>query len=201
MPEIGEIRRGKDIGKKYNGRFIWQACEVCGKKRWVTFVNGKPISTRCVPCFNHTRLGKSYPLLRGERSATWKGGKCIRSDGYKFVRVYPDNFFYPMADVNGCILEHRLVVAKALNRCLLSWEIVHHKGVKYPMGSKENRADNRYPENLQLLNDKKYHLIDSLVKTHINQQEKLIKELQNRVTLLEAELVLLKKEMNYANHN
>ncbi|GAH50865.1 unnamed protein product, partial [marine sediment metagenome] len=53
-PELGEIKRGREIGKNYNGRFIWFACRVCGNPRWVTFVNGKAKSERCLTCANHT---------------------------------------------------------------------------------------------------------------------------------------------------
>ena len=56
MPEIGEIRRGKEIGKNYNGRFMWVACPVCKKERWITFINGKPKWQRCLACANHTKL-------------------------------------------------------------------------------------------------------------------------------------------------
>ena len=42
------------------------------------------------------------------------------------------------------------------------------------------------------MNDRKFHLIDSLVKSHIKKQAKQIVELQQRVTLLEAELAVVK---------
>lgn len=189
MPEIGEITGGRKIGYKGTNRYIWQACVSCGKEhwiqlRWAKYRNNQPVTLECRSCLAKGRNKSGI-------SGNWKGGRT-ESRGYIYIKLQPDDFFYPMANKKGYVGEHRLVVAKVLNRCLLSWEIVHHRGTKYPSGSEENRGDNRYPENLQLLNDKKYHLIDSLVKSHINKQAKLIKELQDRVTLLEAELELVK---------
>jgi len=187
MPEIGEIKPAWELGYKGHKRFIFQACVDCGKLRWVILRRGKGESLRCQSC------GNKGGGERGINSHHWKGGRT-ESRGYIFIRLQPDDFFYPMTDHRGYVFEHRLVVAKALCRCLLPWEVVHHKGTKYPSASKENRGDNRYPENLQLLNDKKFHIIDSLIKTRIKRQDNLIKELQARVTLLEAEIVRLNEE-------
>lgn len=57
MPEIGEIRKVKDIEgyANYPGRMIWIACEDCGKERWVQY-KGKPSFSRCQRCKNIARI-------------------------------------------------------------------------------------------------------------------------------------------------
>ncbi|MBA7499065.1 hypothetical protein ES704_01804 [subsurface metagenome] len=182
MPEIGEIRKPQDIGKKSSNRFIWHACVDCGKERWVQLKYGKPDTTLCRNC-----AAKRKVPVRGNKTSRWKGGKHRNSQGYIEIRIYPDDFFYPMANKAGYVREHRLVVAKALGRCLLPWEVVHHKGTKYPLGSKENKSDNRYPENLELLPDKRWHLIDSTTKAYI-------KHLEKENALLKLQLEALVKE-------
>lgn len=135
MPEVGEIRKGKDGHK-----FIWQACQDCGKKRWVPLSKGMPRNIRCKSCANKLRV-------RGERNPNWKGGRVKTEDGYILLKIYSDDFFYPMASPSGYVLEHRLVMAKHLGRCLHSWEVVHHKGIRYT--DIRNRADN-LEDNLEM---------------------------------------------------
>ena len=43
-----------------------------------------------------------------------------------------------------------------IGRYLIPPEMVHHKGIKYPFGSIENKQDDR-PENLQLFANRKKH--------------------------------------------
>jgi len=142
MPEIGEIKRGIDVGYKSPTKLIWHACIDCGKERWVELKKDGVRRLRCCKC-----------AQKGHMNSRWEGGQFVSSDGYILVWISPDDFFYPMAKQNGYVLEHRLVVAKVLGRILHKWEIVHHKGTKYPKGSLANRRDNRYPENLQLVSD------------------------------------------------
>ena len=61
--------------------------------------------------------------------------------GYVYVRLYPDDPYFSMACKSRYVLEHRLVMAKHLGRCLYPWEEPHHKNLK--------RSDNRI-ENLEL---------------------------------------------------
>lgn len=190
MPEIGEIKSAREIGKRGKCKYIWHACIDCGKQRWVAdYWSKKPSYTGCCPsCALRRRNEKSG---HGPASPSWKGGRQEEKDGYISVWIASDDFFRPMADKRGYALEHRLVMAKYLNRCLLPWEIVHHKGTRYPSNSKENRGDNRI-ENLQLLSHRKYHIVDSQIKSYIRKLENRVKQLEVRVTLLEAENRLLK---------
>ena len=181
MPEIGETQNGKSLGLKTHCLYVWQACLTCRKERWVRLVKGKPRSLRCKTCTSRESLKKICNW--GEKHHSWKGGRQSTGNGYILIRVYPGDFFYPMANKYGRVLEHRLVVAKALNRCLLPWEIVHHKGVKYPLGSIENKQDNRYPENLELIKGSGRH--NKFVEKQLKRQAKLIDKLQARIRQLE----------------
>jgi len=107
----------------------------------------------------------------------WTSGGRFIQNGYVMQKVKKDDFFYPMANYKGYISEHRLVMAKHLNRCLLSWEVIHHRN--------GNRTENRI-ENLELLPHNKFHLVDTVSK-------KRIAELEKRVTLLEVENIRLQK--------
>jgi len=145
MTKLGEIRKAKELFPhrdyaKYQGNnlYIWHACVDCGKERWVKFEGNTPKSPRCNSC---SRLG--------ERSGkSWKGGVYTDTKkGYVWVKLYPDDFFFPMTRKNGYVLEHRLVMAKKLGRCLHPWEPVHHKGIRYT--GIENKGDN-LEDNLEL---------------------------------------------------
>lgn len=163
MPKLGDIKQAHEIGYKGHMSYIWHACLGCKKERWVRLMNDKP---RC--CFCH-RCGAK----KGIKSPIWKGGR-IYSKGYVFVYLQPDDFFYPMAQQSGYVLEHRLVVAKALGRCLQSWEIVHHKD-NCP------KDDNRYPETLQLVSDlghKQITMMEQKIDKLLQQQEELMKEIR-----------------------
>lgn len=114
-------------------------CPSCNETRMVAKYNTK------VP--EHTGLCQKCNGLMGnkarrEQSASWKGGRIKFGDGYYRVLIEKDNPYYPMANNKGYVLEHRLVMAQHLKRCLDRWELVHHKN--------EVRNDNRL-ENLEVL--------------------------------------------------
>lgn len=89
-------------------------------------------------------------------------------NGYVEVWLDPSDPYYGMANKDGYVYEHRLVMARHLGRCLDKSEEVHHRN--------RNKQDNRI-ENLELL-DKKEH--SSLLKE--------VKRLAARILELEDEL-------------
>jgi len=125
--EIGEIRRGKEIGKRGKPptqKYIFHACTICGETRWVKLKKGKPRSLKCQSC------------------AQWKGGRHRDKKGYSLISLRRNDFFSPMANRRGYVRAQRLVMAQHLERCLHSWEEVHLKN--------DIKTDIRI-ENLQLI--------------------------------------------------
>jgi len=122
-PQIGQIQRGSEIGRKQYRKHIWLACVDCGKERWVVWECGKPRHQRCRRC-SCQQPGRAEAISRAKRKAD---GRKVRSDGYILLWIPPDDFFAPMRRLGGYVMEHRLVMAKSLGRCLQLWEIVHHK--------------------------------------------------------------------------
>jgi hypothetical protein len=112
-------------------------------------------------CPQCTALG----LHVGEKSARWKGGVKL-SKGYVYIKIAEDDPMFVM--VHGAdrerrvIAEHRLVATRMLGRPLTNEEVVH------------------------LMHYQQHH--SSLVAQEL--REELVK-LQNRVTLLEAEIARL----------
>jgi hypothetical protein len=170
MPLVGDIKTARDLGKggEPANRFIWHACNQCGKCRWVQFVSGKPTHELCSHCAHS-----------GLRASNYQTGRTRGKGGYIKVLISDNDFFASMRREDGYVLEHRLVMAKSLGRCLHDWEIVHHKN--------HVRSDNRI-ENLQLVSDDRHKQITIL--------ENRIRILEQRMTLLEAENVILRQELS-----
>jgi hypothetical protein len=179
MPEIGEIKKAISIGHQGYCKYIYMACDGCRKEHWVRLKRGIPRHRYCHSCNSKMNL-MSKPL---EKSSGWKGGIC-HYQGYIGVKLSRDDPYYPMANKKGYVPEHRLIVAKCLGRCLYPWEIVHHiNGI---------RNDNRYPENLKLLECEIDHLPSKFIQFQLKKQMSEIEMLKQRVTILEAENILLK---------
>lgn len=175
-PQSGEVRKARELGRR-GARCIWQRCPDCGKERWVAIRRGVPESGRCQRC--------ATKVQKGDKNPNWKGGRFVAKSGYVIVRLQPEDFFRPMAGKSGYIMEHRLVMAKHLGRCLQPWELVHHKnGIK---------GDNRY-ENLKLTtngshaveHNKGYQ--DGYRQGYADGQATQLKELKQEIRLLRWEL-------------
>ena len=136
MKPTGLMFYGRQIGRKPdNGQFYAVTCKDCGCEVWVDkYKMLRPQYTGlCRECSHRARSGKG--------NSWWKGGRYTHVSGYIHVLVPKGDFFRPMADPNGYVREHRLVMARHLGRCLHRWENVHHKD-----GNKSNNA----LENLEL---------------------------------------------------
>jgi hypothetical protein len=174
MPQLNEIRTAEELGhgdKKRRKKFIWSACNICGQERWVLLRRGAPAYSRCRHCASLSKV------LSQENHPNWKGGRSIQH-GYFVICLSKDDFFFPMATNKHYVLEHRLVMAKHLGRCLHPWEIVHHKN--------HIITDNRI-ENLQLVSGDKHKQITIM--------EQRIGYLEKRVTLLEVENTALREQI------
>lgn len=75
----------------------------------------------------------------GPDHPSWKGGRAKHGDGYVYVRS--DEFPEMRRTCHGYVFEHRLVMARKLDRALRDDEEVHHRN--------GNRSDN-WDENLEL---------------------------------------------------
>jgi hypothetical protein len=172
MPQIGEIGRNKNYMKS-----MWMACPDCGHEHWVRLYKGKPQSVgRCRPC--SSRINQKLMERHGSNNGRWKSGRTILQGGYIGINVTPDDFFYSMCrKTHGhYVAEHRLVMAKHLGRCLLPWEVVHHKnGI---------RDDNRL-ENLELLPTSRQHIPSIKWQREINKRDKKIAQLEARIKEIE----------------
>lgn len=177
MAELGEIKLGREVGKpKSHGKFIYIGCGVCGLTRWVSLTKHRPTHTKCRRC---ARVGKK---LKARDGTPYR-----RPDGYLSIYVGKDDFYSPMRNVISYVLEHRLVMAKSLGRCLQRWEIVHHKnGIK---------DDNRI-ENLELAT-KGSHTIQHSKGYRDGYQRGLIDGLNTQISALQLQNEELLKHIKY----
>ncbi len=95
-------------------------------------------TTRCGVKKNKSRIwGAMDSIYKGENHHNWKGGRTKR-EGYINVHLDGDSPYVSMRIQGWKILEHRLIMAQSLGRCLSEDEIVHHiNGVK-----DDNRLEN-----------------------------------------------------------
>lgn len=183
--KLGDIAYGRDIGRTSSAPHQWTACSKCGKERWVRLHKKKLYikNNVCFTCHSKASIKEAHRIATeqakklGKPAMNWKTGRTVKGDGYIQVKLQRDDFFYPMTNRDRYVTEHRLVMAKYMGRCLHRWEIVHHRnGV---------RLDNSL-ENLQLVDVDKHSQITIL--------ERRVKQLEERVIILEAENVAMRTE-------
>lgn len=144
-PQIGDETQGKYIGKLRIQRcFVFAACPTCGVARWIdkSFFkkSNSELRGQCHKCFCASQKG----IVKPSCLHRWKDG-----NGYIRVKLPPSDPLYCMTHAHGgYVLEHRLVVARAIGRPLTKQEVVHHKN--------NIRDDNRF-ENLELTPSCKTH--------------------------------------------
>lgn len=161
VANVGDIKTGGELGLKFKTQcYIYEPCKNCGRNRWVQ-VQSAGKYKKCVKCL---RIGKN-----GEQNGRWKGGRNKNKFGYIEIKLFPNDPYYPMTKNSGYVLEHRLVVAKELGRCLEDWEVVHHI---------DSIKDHNELSNLKLMGTE-FH------NTHI---EKILKQKDDRIKELEEEL-------------
>jgi len=124
------------------------------KRRMSKRLKGKHISptTEFKKGCKSSRKGKKFLQISGEKHWNWKSGKTQNYAGYILIRK-PD---HPNSAKNGYIFRSHLVMEQCLGRYLTKKEIIHHKGIKYPISSVKNKQDDRI-ENLQLFPNKSDH--------------------------------------------
>jgi transposase-like protein len=71
--------------------------------------------------------GRALEARKGrENHHAWKGGIYVDNFGYRKVRLAPNDPFVGMCNSGGYVMEHRLVMARALGRPLRTKESIHH---------------------------------------------------------------------------
>lgn len=163
MPEVGQT---KQYYYKESRQCVWVKCPSCQEERWMQVRNYKRggCSGLCLSCYNK---GLKAKKVRDTARKVRRNIRGIKKDhGYIFIKLYDDDFYFPMANQQHYVREHRLVMAKHLGRCLHPWEIVHHRN--------RIKDDNRI-ENLQLASADG-HNATTILQKRITYLEKKLKE-------------------------
>jgi hypothetical protein len=177
-PSLGMKTWARNIGYTSNSTYIYDECPTCKFKIWRT---RQQLGRLCGKCSDIER-GNKY---RGKGSHRWINGRYIDSRGYVIIRIQPDDPYYKMSK-SGAILEHRYLYAKEIaHRCLESWEVVHHIN--------HDRGDNKL-ENFGLLTPETHHPYN-ILQTQVNRFRQEIINLRTINASLEAENVVLKKQL------
>lgn len=170
---------GKPVPRSRDPWYYPHLCPICGEQVWHQRKDLNRVCKKCAYKARNTRKGKDHP--------NWKGGRYLRLDGYYAMQMPEDSLYRSMAfDRRGYVLEHRLLVAQSIGRCLLNSEVVHHIN--------GDKSDNRLA-NLELLP----HLASHLPYISLQKQ---VRKLEKKIVRQGREIRLLKwhiRELEQAN--
>lgn len=128
---------GQTIGRTKYRKYTSIVCPLCKIKRYIekNTIQNKNFSGFCRPCFSKNRVGA--------KSSRWKGGKFIDTKGYIMVKM-PN---HALADKQGYVLEHRLIMSELVGVEYVLDMVVHHKD-----GDRQNND----PNNLEIITRSKH---------------------------------------------
>ena len=89
-PELGELRYGREIGRNTGQRFMYAACEGCGKKRWVEYRKGKITDKKCMSC---AKMGRTFKLSHADKNVVAKVGD-IKTGGELGMKFKEQKYIY-----------------------------------------------------------------------------------------------------------
>jgi len=112
------------------------------------------------------KISKANKEFKGIKNRNWKGGRIKTNKGY----IYAYKPEHPYSNCRGYVLEHRLIMEEYLGRILKPKEVVHHKGTKYPIGSIENKSDNRIENLILFENDIEHRKYEKKLKKNNSEQ-------------------------------
>jgi hypothetical protein len=189
MTLLGTIVSGSTINRHRESNYMWTACVDCGETRWVKCAKrSKQVrNARCRRCAGicSAKSRRKEAYHRGAGNSAWKGGRLVASNNYIYVWLEESSPYFPMATHNGYVMEHRLIIAQSIGRCLLRTEHVHHKN-----GMKD---DNRI-ENLQLVSQADHHTFTKMcahcdLRKEIRMLRWQIKEQSDQIRHLTSQLM------------
>ncbi len=116
------------------------------KRKFAPWNKGIPRSQVVKDAVSKANKGR----LKGSKNPNWGGGQ--RKNGVYILLYMPEHPF----NKSRYVLRSRLTMEKHLGRYLTPEEVVHHRGIKYPLHSIRNKQDDRL-ENLQIFQNESKH--------------------------------------------
>lgn len=172
MDGVKDVKRASDVDRRGDSLYCLVTCPICHIDRWVRSSSyRKNPDIKCNSCAAREAICK-LPRFRGR--------KTKHCNGYVMVWLPPSDSFHCMTTKTHYVMEHRLVMARALNRPLTKSEFVHHKNGII--------NDNRI-ENLELVSRHDHAILNKLC-SHCELRKEIrllrwqVKQLNERITIL-----------------